>query len=224
MPLTHIGKSRKTFPKSGVWLRGYPGKFFQTFFRFCNFGAWLRGFSGKFFQVNFMSTYPWKNIFFPKTGHDSEAFPENFSRRISDATSQEKVFINTFWWHLGLKSLNTIRYIPLRNNLSWISKPILSVIDYQMLNCFFLHKEIHENPLEYRKYLLLLAQGFCRESLKPRLEPLRVKNHIFARSKCRSCSNISPYKDTRTTQVCRRCGSGCCKTHSRLLCSQCFDS
>ena len=118
----------------------------------------------------------------------------------------------------------TLRYIPLRNNLSWISKPILSVIDYQMLNCYFLHKEMHENPSEYRKYLLLLAQGFCRESLKPRLEPLRVKNQIFARSKCRSCSNITPYKDTRTTQICRRCGSGCCGTHSRILCSQCFDS
>ena len=39
-----------------------------------------------------------------------------------------------------------------------------------------------------------------------------------------SDANITPYKDTRTTQVCRRCGSGCCKTHSRILCSQCFDS
>ena len=102
-PLTHIGESRKLIPKNEQWLRGYLGNFFQTFSRFCNFGAWLRGFSGIYFQVNFMSTYPWKNIFFPKTGHDSEAFPENFSRRISDATSQEKVFINTFWWHLGLK-------------------------------------------------------------------------------------------------------------------------
>ena len=82
---------------------GDSGDIPETFSRFCNFGAWLNGFSGNFFQVNFMSTYPWKNIFFPKTGHDSEAFPENFSRRISYATSQEKVFINTFWWHLGLK-------------------------------------------------------------------------------------------------------------------------
>ena len=203
---------------------GISRKIFPDFFQILQFWGMTQGIFRKIFPGKFHEYLPMKKYFFPKTGHDSEAFPENFSRRISDATSQEKVFINTFWWHLGLKSLNTIRYIPLRNNLSWISKPILSVIDYQMLNCFFLHKEMHENPLEYRKYLLLLAQGFCRESLKPRLEPLRVKNHIFARSKCRSCSNISPYKDTRTTQVCRRCGSGCCKTHSRLLCSQCFDS
>ena len=66
MILTHIGKSRKLFPKNGRWLRGYPGNFFQTFSRFCNFGAWLRGFSGNYFQVNFMSTYPWKNIFSQK--------------------------------------------------------------------------------------------------------------------------------------------------------------
>ena len=48
--LTHIGKSRKQFPKNGAWLRGYPGKFFQTFFRFYIFGAWLRGFSGNYFR------------------------------------------------------------------------------------------------------------------------------------------------------------------------------
>ena len=57
---------------------------------------------------------------------------------------------------------------------------------------------MHENPLKYRKYLLRLAQGFCRESLKPPLAPLRVRNQIISRSKCRSCSNSTPYKDTRT--------------------------
>ena len=155
-------------------------------------------------------------------GHFSRSFPDTNKRPISakfyndhmNGVDNYDVYLHKF----------NLRYIPLRNNLSWISKPILSIIDYQMLNCYFLHKEMHENPLEYRKYLLRLAQGFCRESLKPRLEPLRVNNQIFARSKCRSCSNITPYKDTRTTQVCRRCGSGCCKTHSRILCSQCFDS
>ena len=48
--LTHIGKSRKLFPKNGRSLRGYLGNFFQTFSRFSNFGAWLRGFSGNYFQ------------------------------------------------------------------------------------------------------------------------------------------------------------------------------
>ena len=38
----------------------------ETFSGFCNFGAWLRGFSGNYFQVNFMSAYPWKNIFSQK--------------------------------------------------------------------------------------------------------------------------------------------------------------
>ena len=54
----------------------------ETFSGFCNFGAWLRGFSGNYFQVNFMSTSfmsTHEKIFFPKTGHDSEAFPETFS-------------------------------------------------------------------------------------------------------------------------------------------------
>ena len=86
--ITHIGKSRKLFPKNGRWLRGYPRNFFQTFSRFWNFWAWLRGFSGNYFQVHFMSTYPWKNIFsqkrvltqrlfrklFPKSGNSFRKF------------------------------------------------------------------------------------------------------------------------------------------------------
>ena len=31
MILTHIGKSRKLFPKNGRWLKGYPGNFFPDF-------------------------------------------------------------------------------------------------------------------------------------------------------------------------------------------------
>ena len=76
--LTHIGKSRKLFPKNGRWLRGYPGNFFQAFSRFCNFGEWLRGFSGNYFQVNSMSTYPWKNIFSQKRGMTQRLFRKLF--------------------------------------------------------------------------------------------------------------------------------------------------
>ena len=76
--LTHLGKSRKLFPKNGRWLRGYPGNFFQAFSRFCNFGEWLRGFSGNYFQVNSMSTYPWKNIFSQKRGMTQRLFRKLF--------------------------------------------------------------------------------------------------------------------------------------------------
>ena len=68
---------RNMFPKNGWWHRGYLGNFFQTFSRFRNFGSWGREFCGNYFQVNFMSTH--KKYFFPKTGHDSEAFPQTFS-------------------------------------------------------------------------------------------------------------------------------------------------
>ena len=92
--LTHIGKSRKLFSKNGRWLRGYPGNLFQTFSRFCNFGAWLRGFSGNYFQVNFMSTYPWKNIF-PKNGSWLRGFSGNFFQYLVHCENQ----INTvLWW------------------------------------------------------------------------------------------------------------------------------
>ena len=83
---------------------------------------------------------------------------------------------------------------------------------------------MHENPTCYTKYLLRLAQGFCTQSMKRPSAPVRVGNRIFSRSRCRSCRDITPYKDTRTTQKCLRCNAGCCTTHSRIICSQCYDS
>ena len=77
--LTHIGKSRKLFPKNGRWHRGYPGNFLQTFSRFCNFEAWPRRFSGNYYQVTFLSAYPLKNIF-PKNGAWLRGFSGNFSQ------------------------------------------------------------------------------------------------------------------------------------------------
>ena len=62
--LTHIAKSWKIFPKIGWSLRGFLGKFFQTFFKISDFGSWVRSFSGKFFQPNFLSTYSGKKFVF----------------------------------------------------------------------------------------------------------------------------------------------------------------
>ena len=117
----------------------------------------------------------------------------------------------------------SLRYLILKNRLSWILKPILSIIDYQLLNCFLLHKEMHTNPTEYRIYLLRLAQGFCSESIKPPLAPLRVRNRSFPRSKCRSCSETNPYRDSRTSKVCARCNTACCTNHAKIICNRCFE-
>ena len=53
----------------------------------------------------------------------------------------------------------TLRYIPLKHKLAWMLKPVLSVIDYQLLNSFLLRKEIRpsrEKP-EYRNFILRVA-------------------------------------------------------------------
>ena len=80
----------------------------------------------------------------------------------------------------------TLRFIPLKHKLAWLLKPVLSVIDYQLLNCFFLRKEIRptRERQDYRDFMLRVAQGFCANSLKPATAPLRVRNRTFSRSKC----------------------------------------
>ena len=57
----------------------------------------------------------------------------------------------------------TLRFIPLKHKLAWLLKPVLSVIDYQLLNCFFLRKEIRptRERQDYRDFMLRVAQGFC---------------------------------------------------------------
>ena len=86
----------------------------------------------------------------------------------------------------------TLRYLALKNNLAYVLHPILSIIDYQILNCFMLHKEMQPNPTDYKVFLLRLAQEFCSESLKPSHAPPRVRNRSFPRSKCKTCSRINP--------------------------------
>ena len=174
-------------------------KIFPDFFQ--NF--WFRVMSEELFWKIFPAEFPEyllrKKVCFLISGHEWGAFLENFSSFILWVSSQEKF-------------------------LSWVCKPVLSIIDYQILNCFLLHREMHENPTCYTKYLLRLAQGFCTQSMKRPSAPVRVGNRTFSRSRCRSCRDITPYKDTRTTQKCVRCNAGCCTTHSRIICSQCYDS
>ena len=95
----------------------------------------------------------------------------------------------------------TLRYIPLKHKLGWLVKPVLSVIDYQLLNCFFLRKEIRPRLAkpDYRNFILRVAQGFWANSMKRSAAPLKVRNRSFPRSKCKSCHDFDPYEDSRTS-------------------------
>ena len=73
--LTHIGKSRKLFPKNGQLSR----KLFPDFFKILTFWGVTQGIFRKLFPGEFHEYLPMIKYFFPKTGHDSEAFPETFS-------------------------------------------------------------------------------------------------------------------------------------------------
>ena len=103
---------------------------------------------------------------------------------------------------------------------------VLSVVDYQLLNSFLLRKEIRPSPEkpDYRNFLLKVAQGFCANSLKCSVAPLKVRNRSFSRSKCKSCHDIDPYKDSRTSKFCDRCNSATCSNHAKTLSRQCFAS
>ena len=52
-------------------------------------------------------------------------------------------------------------FIPLKHKLGWLVKPVLSVIDYQLLN-FFLRKEIRPSRerLDYRSFILRVDRVF----------------------------------------------------------------
>ena len=120
----------------------------------------------------------------------------------------------------------TLRYIPLKHKLGWLVKPVLSVIDYQLLYCFFLRKEIRpcRKKPDYRNFILRVAQGVRTNSLKRSTAPLRVRSRTFSRSKCKSCHDIDPYKDSRTSKYCDRCNSATCSNHAKILGRQCFAS
>ena len=71
-------------------------------------------------------------------GHYSRVLPEINSRPYSAKIYNDNmggvdhfdVFLHKY----------TLRFIPLKHKLAWLLKPVLSVIDYQLLNCFFLRK------------------------------------------------------------------------------------
>ena len=86
----------ENFSKKRGMTQGISRKIFPDFFQILQFWGMTQGIFRKIFPGKFHEYLPMKKYFFPKTGHDSEAFPENFSSRISYATSQEKVFIHTF--------------------------------------------------------------------------------------------------------------------------------
>ena len=55
----------------------------------------------------------------------------------------------------------------MKNKLSWVLKPTLSILDYELLNSFFLQRERNLNSaLDYSTFLLKIAQGLVAESLK----------------------------------------------------------
>ena len=143
------------------------------------------------FLENFSSFISWvpsqeKSLFSlfgydSKGGHFSRTFQDSISRPLSAKLYNDNMgSVDTFDSYLHTY---TLRYIPLKNNLSWVCKPVLSIIDYQILNCFLLHREMHENPTCYRKYLLRLAQGFCTQSMKRPSAPVRVGNRTISRSR-----------------------------------------
>ena len=97
--------------------------------------------------------------------------------------------------------INTPSDIPLKHKHAWLLKPVLSVIDYQLLNSFLIRKEIRPSRVkpDYRNFILRVAQGFCANSIKRSPAPLKVRNRTFSRSKCKSCHDIDPYKDSRSS-------------------------
>ena len=96
--------------------------------------------------------------------------------------------------------------------------------DYELLNCFFLQRESNPNSaLDYRTFLLKIAQGLVAESLKSESTPLRIPGYgDYSRNNCSECKEITPQKDARTSKVCVKCGSPCCKTHSHTICKRCL--
>ena len=157
-------------------------------------------------------------------GHYSRSLPETNSRPYTAKIYNDNMGgVDNYDVYLHKY---TLRYIPLKHKLAWLLKPVLSVVDYQLLNCFFLSKEIRpsrEKP-DYRNFILRVAQGFCANSLKRSSAPLKVRNRSFSRSKCKSCHDIDPYKDSRTSKFCDRCNSATCSNHAKILCRQCFAS
>ena len=118
---------------------------------------------------------------------------------------------------------NTLRYIPMKNRLSWILKPTLSIIDYELLNSYLLQRECNENAeSNYRLFLLKVSQGLLSDCLKAGNEPDGVGRQANnSRNICAECKEIDRKKDSRTRINCSKCGSAVCKAHSNIVCKYC---
>lgn len=155
-------------------------------------------------------------------GHYSRDFPATHSRPYTALHyNTDMGSVDTFDQYIHK---HTLRYIPMKNKLSWILKPTLSILDYELLNSFFLLREINPTSVsDYRLHLLKIAQGLVSESLKTEMVPLRIPGYDeYSRHNCSECKDISPRKDARTSKVCIKCGFGCCKTHSHTICNRCL--
>ena len=153
-------------------------------------------------------------------GHYSRNFDSKYDRPyVAKMYSTLMGTVDTFDVYVHKYNL---RYIILKNNLGWILKPVLSIIDYQLLNTFMVYREMHDSPdCDYRKFLLKIARGFCRRSVKPPMAPLRVRNLSFSRDNCMLCKELNPKKDSRTCKSCFKCGNGSCTQHSKIICLSC---
>ena len=69
----------ETISKKRAVTQGISRKLFPDFFQILQFWGVTQGIFRKLFPGKFHEYLPMKKYFFPKTGHDSEAFPETFS-------------------------------------------------------------------------------------------------------------------------------------------------
>ena len=121
----------------------------------------------------------------------------------------------------------SLRFLPMKNKLSWILKPVLSVLEFQFINSYMLYRDAHPSPdMDFRLFLLKICQGLVKENVRPEMTPLTVhansSTFLFPRNFCHDCKTSRPSKDSRTTKKCSKCGSGCCRTHSKTVCHRCL--
>ena len=102
----------------------------------------------------------------------------------------------------------------------WKTHPFQFCIVAQIYSIrnFFLRKEIRPSRerLDYRSSILRVDRVFCANSLKRSAAPLKIRNRSFPRSKCKSCHDIDPHKDSRTSKYCDRCNSATCSNHAKI--------
>ena len=73
------GQIPENFSKKRGMTQEISRKNFPDFFQILQFRGMTQGIFRKIFPGKFHEYLPMKKYFFPKTGHDSEAFPETFS-------------------------------------------------------------------------------------------------------------------------------------------------